>query len=122
LRPSLEDVHTNIEKYLTDELGIEAGLAMHTARSRNDQVVTDMRLWMRHRVIVLAHLCLDLMQQLSTVAQLHRESVMAGYTHHQHATISTSDTTWRPTRKPSGGYCTGSTIGISRSTTAHSVV
>jgi argininosuccinate lyase len=89
LRPSLEDVHTNIEKYLTDELGIEAGLAMHTARSRNDQVVTDMRLWMRHRVIVLAHLCLDLMQQLSTVAQLHRESVMAGYTHHQHATIST---------------------------------
>jgi argininosuccinate lyase len=89
LRPSLEDVHTNIEKYLTDELGIEAGLAMHTARSRNDQVVTDMRLWMRHRVIVLAHLCLDLMHQLSTVAQLHRESVMAGYTHHQHATIST---------------------------------
>ena len=89
LRPALEDVHTNIEKCLTDELGIEAGLAMHTARSRNDQIVTDMRLWMRHRVLILAHLCLDLMHSLSTVARLHQDSIMAGYTHHQHATIST---------------------------------
>ena len=87
--PALEDVHTNIEKYITDDLGIEAGLVMHTARSRNDQIVTDMRLWMRHRVIVLAHLCLDLMHQLTTVASLHLDSIMAGYTHHQHATIST---------------------------------
>ncbi len=89
LRPALEDVHTNIENYLTDELGIEAALSMHTARSRNDQVVTDVRLWMRHRVVVLARLCLDLIRQLSRVARLHRDSVMAGYTHHQHATIST---------------------------------
>ncbi len=89
LRPALEDVHTNIERCLTDELGIEAGLAMHTARSRNDQIVTDMRLWMRHRVLILARLCLELIQSLSTVAHLHRESVMTGYTHHQHATIST---------------------------------
>ena len=50
LQAALEDVHTNIEKYLTDELGITAALAIHTARSRNDQVVTDMRLWMRARV------------------------------------------------------------------------
>ena len=89
LRPDLEDVHTNIEKYLTDDLGIKAGLAMHTARSRNDQIVTDMRLWMRHRVVMLAHLCLDLIQSLTAVAHLHRDSAMAGYTHHQHATIST---------------------------------
>jgi argininosuccinate lyase len=85
----LEDVHTSIEKYLTDILGIEAGLAMHTARSRNDQIVTDMRLWMRARVLNLAPLCLGLMQALTTVARLHLDSVMAGYTHHQHATIST---------------------------------
>ena len=89
LDPALEDVHTNIEKYLTDTLGIEAGLAMHTARSRNDQIVTDMRLWMRHRVIVLAKLSLELMRQLVSVAATHLDSVMAGYTHHQHATIST---------------------------------
>ncbi len=89
LNPALEDVHTNIEKYLTHTLGIEAGLAMHTARSRNDQIVTDMRLWMRHRVIVLAKLSLELMRQLVSVAGTHLDSVMAGYTHHQHATIST---------------------------------
>ncbi len=89
VRPALEDVHTNIEKYLTDELGIEAGLAMHTARSRNDQVVTDMRLWMRARVVTLARLCLELLPALTTVARQHLDSVMAGYTHHQHATIST---------------------------------
>ena len=89
VRAALEDVHTNIEKFLTDELGIEAGLAMHTARSRNDQIVTDMRLWMRARVVNLARLCLGLMQALTDVARLHLDSVMAGYTHHQHATIST---------------------------------
>src|SRR5215813_7171403 len=89
VRPALEDVHTNIEKFLTDELGIEAGLAMHTARSRNDQIVTDMRLWMRARVLNLARLNLSLMQALIDVARLHTDSVMAGYTHHQHATIST---------------------------------
>jgi argininosuccinate lyase len=89
LKPALEDVHTNIENYLTHTLGIEAGLAMHTARSRNDQIVTDMRMWMRHRVIVLAKLSLELMSQLVRVAGMHLDSVMAGYTHHQHATIST---------------------------------
>ncbi len=89
LNPALEDVHTNIEKYLTHTLGIEAGLAMHTARSRNDQIVTDMRLWMRHRVIVTANLSLELVRQLTRAAYTHLDSVMAGYTHHQHATIST---------------------------------
>jgi argininosuccinate lyase len=89
LRPALEDVHTNIEKCLTDELGISAALAMHTARSRNDQIVTDMRLWMRARVLNLAGLCLDLLHSLTGVARQHIDSVMAGYTHHQHATIST---------------------------------
>ncbi|MBM3223932.1 MAG: hypothetical protein FJZ47_09045, partial [Candidatus Tectomicrobia bacterium] len=77
------------EKCLTDELGIEAALAMHTARSRNDQIVTDMRLWMRARVLTLAQGSLELLRALTTVAHLHLDSVMAGYTHHQHATIST---------------------------------
>jgi argininosuccinate lyase len=89
LQPALEDVHTNIEKCLTDDLGIAAGLAVHTARSRNDQVVTDMRLWLRARVLNLTRLCLELMHHLTAVARQHLDSVMAGYTHHQHATIST---------------------------------
>jgi argininosuccinate lyase len=89
LRPALEDVHTNIERCLTDELGIAAALAVHMARSRNDQVVTDMRLWMRARVLNLARLCLGLLQSLTAMARQHTDTVMAGYTHHQHATIST---------------------------------
>jgi argininosuccinate lyase len=48
-----------------------------------------MRLWMRDRVLNLAQLCLDLMDNLSAVSRLHLDTVMAGYTHHQHATIST---------------------------------
>jgi argininosuccinate lyase len=87
--PALEDVHTNIETYLSANLGINAALSLHTARSRNDQVVTDMRLWMRERVLNLARLCLDCMDALTTMARQHLSSVMAGYTHHQHATLST---------------------------------
>lgn len=89
VQPALEDVHTNIETCLSDDLGIEAALSLHTARSRNDQVVTDMRLWMRERVLNLARLCLGCMDALCTVARQHLNSVMAGYTHHQHATLST---------------------------------
>ncbi len=89
VQPALEDVHTNIETYLSGNLGINAALSLHTARSRNDQVVTDMRLWMRERVLNLARLCLGCMDALTTVARQHLNSVMAGYTHHQHATLST---------------------------------
>ena len=89
VQPALEDVHTNIETYLSGNLSINAALSLHTARSRNDQVVTDMRLWMRERVLNLARLCLGCMDALSTVARQHLNSVMAGYTHHQHATLST---------------------------------
>lgn len=89
VQPALEDVHTNIESYLSDNLGITAALSLHTARSRNDQVVTDMRLWMRERVLNLARLCLGCMDALAMVARQHLNSVMAGYTHHQHATLST---------------------------------
>ena len=89
VQPALEDVHTNIETYLSSNLGINAALSLHTARSRNDQVVTDVRLWMRERVLNLARLCLGCMDALTTVARQHLNSVMAGYTHHQHATLST---------------------------------
>ncbi len=89
VQPALEDVHTSIETYLSGNLGINAALSLHTARSRNDQVVTDMRLWMRERVFNLARLCLGCMDALSIVARQHLNSVMAGYTHHQHATLST---------------------------------
>ena len=89
VQPALEDVHTNIETYLSGNLGIDAALSLHTARSRNDQVVTDMRLWMRERVLNLARLCLGCMDALTAVARQHLNSVMAGYTHHQHATLST---------------------------------
>ena len=89
VKPALEDVHTSIETFLHRDLGIEAALSLHTARSRNDQVVTDMRLWMRERVLNLTRLVLGCMDALSMVAREHLGSVMAGFTHHQHATLST---------------------------------
>lgn len=89
VKPALEDVHTSIETYLSSDLAIDAALSLHTARSRNDQVVTDMRLWMRERALNVTRLCLGCMEALSTVARQHLGSVMAGFTHHQHATLST---------------------------------
>ena len=83
-----EDIHMHIERRLIELVGPVGG-KLHTARSRNDQIVTDMRLWMRARVVNLARLSLGLLHALTEVAWLHLDSVMAGYTHHQHATIST---------------------------------
>ncbi|GEO68525.1 argininosuccinate lyase [Levilactobacillus acidifarinae] len=79
-----EDIHMNIEALLTAEIGPVAG-KLHTARSRNDQVATDLHLYLKHRLpLILARL-----HQLETVlvdkAAQHVETVMPGYTHLQHA-------------------------------------
>lgn len=80
----LEDVHMNIEKRLTDRIG-EAGKRLHTARSRNDQVATDTRLYLRRRTQdVLARLH-TLQQVLVTLAEEHADTIMPGFTHLQTA-------------------------------------
>jgi len=85
LRPELEDVHMNVEWYLREGAGPEMGGRLHTARSRNDQVVTDARLHLRQRLTAVARLVADLQKVLLDVAVEHVEDIMPGYTHTQHA-------------------------------------
>ena len=84
LNETLEDVHTNIEFSLTESIG-EAGGRLHTARSRNDQVATDFRMFMRDVVMDTAELLLVLQGALIEKAKLNINTVMPGFTHVQHA-------------------------------------
>ncbi len=78
----LEDVHLNIEKRLTDKIG-DAGKRLHTGRSRNDQVATDVRLWLRNvNEQVIAGLK-KLQLSLLDLAEVHFDTVMPGFTHLQ---------------------------------------
>jgi argininosuccinate lyase len=78
----LEDVHLNIEARLTALVG-DAGKRLHTGRSRNDQVATDVRLWLRGEIDKLAILLADMQRALVELAAGHAETVMPGYTHMQ---------------------------------------
>ncbi len=78
----LEDVHLNIEARLTALVG-DAGKRLHTGRSRNDQVATDIRLWLRGEIDKLALLLNAMQQALVELAAAHTETVMPGYTHMQ---------------------------------------
>jgi len=78
----LEDVHLNIEARLTQLVG-DAGKRLHTGRSRNDQVATDLRLWLRGEIDALAALLVQMQQALLEVAAANTETVMPGFTHLQ---------------------------------------
>ena len=78
----LEDVHLNIEARLTQLVG-DAGKRLHTGRSRNDQVATDVRLWLRSEIDEIAPLLAAMQAALLSVAEGHTETVMPGYTHLQ---------------------------------------
>jgi argininosuccinate lyase len=78
----LEDVHLNIEARLTQLVG-DAGKRLHTGRSRNDQVATDVRLWLRSEIDQLAPLLMEMQRALVNVAAEHTETVMPGFTHLQ---------------------------------------
>lgn len=78
----LEDVHLNIERRLTELVG-EAGKRLHTGRSRNDQVATDIRLFLRHEVDHICQLLLALLNSLLNIAQKNHQVVMPGFTHLQ---------------------------------------
>ena len=80
--PALEDVHMNIEARLTELIG-EAGKRLHTGRSRNDQVATDVRLWLRDRLDEIDQRLTDLMTRLVDSASEHTQTVMPGLTHLQ---------------------------------------
>ena len=78
----LEDVHLNIEARLTQLVG-DAGKRLHTGRSRNDQVATDVRLWLRGEIDVLQGLLTDLQRALLDVAERHIDVILPGFTHLQ---------------------------------------
>ena len=78
----LEDVHMNIERRLTDKIG-DAGKRLHTGRSRNDQVATDIRLWLRDQITDIQGLLQSLQTALVDLADQHAEVVMPGFTHLQ---------------------------------------
>lgn len=79
-----EDVHMNIEAALRDKIGAPAG-RLHTARSRNDQVATDERLWLRRKVAEITRKLAGLIAMLADQAQEHASWPMCGYTHLQRA-------------------------------------
>ena len=79
-----EDIHMAIEKELTKMIG-DAGKKLHTARSRNDQVALDFRLYVQKNTLVLKELLIALEQELLTMASYHTETMLPGMTHLQHA-------------------------------------
>ena len=79
-----EDIHMNLEQLLTAKIG-EAGKKLHTARSRNDQVALDLRLYLRGEIAAIRALLLQLITALAELAEPHQLTVMPGYTHLQKA-------------------------------------
>ena len=84
LDPQLEDVHMNVERRLTEIVG-DAGARLHTARSRNDQVATDLRLYARDQAGQLAAAIVGLQRALVQQARAHVDTLVPGYTHLQRA-------------------------------------
>jgi len=78
----LEDVHLNIEARLTQLVG-DAGKRLHTGRSRNDQVATDVRLWLRGEIDLIGGLLNDLQKALVDIAEQNAEVILPGFTHLQ---------------------------------------
>ena len=78
----LEDVHLNIEARLTQLVG-DAGKRLHTGRSRNDQVATDVRLWLRGEIDLITGLLADVQRALVEVAERNVEVILPGFTHLQ---------------------------------------
>ncbi len=83
-KPELEDIHMNIEKALVDKIG-PAGARLHTARSRNDQINLDLRLYLREETHRLVELLGDVRRSFVNLARRYLGTVMPGYTHLQRA-------------------------------------
>lgn len=79
-----EDVHSFVEVRLVEMIG-DTGRKLHTGRSRNDQVATDLRLWLREEIDGITSALRDAQEALLDLAEAHRESVIPGYTHLQRA-------------------------------------
>ncbi len=89
LDPSQEDVHSNVESWLIDKYGVEIGGRLHTARSRNDQIALDMRLYLRDCALNFFAEILALIEVFIAQAKIYQNTLLPGYTHHQPAQVTT---------------------------------
>ncbi len=87
--PALEDVHTNIERYVIEKCGIAVGGKLHTARSRNDQSATMMRLYMKDKAEKFVRDLRLFAQILQKLSKKHSETRIPGFTHHRSAMVTT---------------------------------
>ncbi|MCS7203026.1 MAG: argininosuccinate lyase [Thermodesulfovibrio sp.] len=83
-KSELEDIHMNIEAALIEKVG-SAGAKLHTARSRNDQVVTDLRLYLKKEVVEIIKYIEEVEKTIVSVAERHLDTLLPGYTHLQRA-------------------------------------
>ena len=84
IKPEDEDVHTAIENYLTNKLGA-LGKKIHTARSRNDQILVDIRLYSKEKMLEVKKMALELASSLAQAAEKYSDIPMPGYTHSRKA-------------------------------------
>ena len=84
INPEAEDIHMFIEEVLTERIG-DTGKRLHTARSRNDQVALDIRLYLRKEIVEIRALISSLLSAIANLAKENTDSVMPGYTHLQRA-------------------------------------
>lgn len=82
IEDGVEDVHSQIENLLTQRIG-DIGKKIHTGRSRNDQVLVDIKLWLRHELSTLRVATLNSVSMLLDKAEQHRDVLLPGYTHYQ---------------------------------------
>lgn len=85
---SVEDIHMAVENYVTSKIGEVAGF-MHTGKSRNDQVATDLRLTLKKELEIICSSILDFIEEIVKMADKHKETIIVGYTHLQHAQPTT---------------------------------
>ncbi|MFH1328201.1 MAG: argininosuccinate lyase [Candidatus Bathyarchaeota archaeon] len=85
LDPELEDVHLNIESFVIKEAGMQTGGKLHTGRSRNEQVIVDIRLYLRKEINETSKLVITLVESILNQAEKHLLTIMPGYTHQQPA-------------------------------------
>jgi argininosuccinate lyase len=89
LDPQQIDIHPIVEKYVIDLYGLEIGGKTHCGKSRNDQVITDVLIYLRDQNLEICGLLVELVRVFLNIAGAHTETVMPGYTHTQHAQSTT---------------------------------
>ncbi len=82
IEPGIEDIHSQIEWMLTQRIG-ETGKKIHSGRSRNDQVLTDIKLYLRFELVEIANKTFELFNRLIQLSDTHKDKLMPGYTHLQ---------------------------------------